>query len=108
MKELVDFILTNKEFGNEEACANKLPENSSDKRQIFRWLHKFAKVEPITQVPLIFSSWSESDFKKSGNDRFFWWKYCGRKEPIGSIWLDTGLFLCELHFSVCFLLPKSH
>ena len=107
LKALVDIVLQNKEFGTEEACANKLSEKSAkNTRDTFRWLHAYAKVDPITKVPLIFSSWSVYDFKKSCNERYLWWKYCGRAEPIGSIWLHR-LFLCERHFSVCFLLPKS-
>ena len=54
MKELVNIVLGNDEFGMKEARANKLSEALDDKRDILRWLSRYAKVDPKTQVPLIF------------------------------------------------------
>ena len=55
MKEWVNIVLTNKSFGIKQARANPLSKaDLAKKRDVFRWLHKYAKVDPETQVPLIF------------------------------------------------------
>ena len=107
LTEWVNIVLTKKSFGIKEARANPLSEAAlANKRDVFRWLHKYAKVDPETLVPLIFSSWKVSDFRTKCKERVQWWEYCGRQEPIGSIWLSE-LFLCALHFPVCFLMSTS-
>ena len=51
LKDCVLLMLTKENCAKEGADENKLPENVRDKREIMRWLSKYAIVDQITKVP---------------------------------------------------------
>ena len=108
LKDCVLIMRTNKNCAKKGAFKNKLPENVEDKRVIMRWLSKYAIVDEITKVPVMFADWKDYDFKRSGEERLRWWKYCQREEPCGSIWLNDRLAICEHHFEVFYFTASQY
>ena len=55
LKDCVLMVLTKKNCAQEGAVENKLPENVKNKRDIMHWLSKYAVVDQITKVPVMFA-----------------------------------------------------